>query len=162
MKINVQQVNPEPEVKINANPEVKINIQQDPEITQQDLEECWICYCELWRLKRNVLPFPLEKIIQIWSVLWCVQCVSGSIWYRIENFVTALRYHIIIGKVSVLVLTLVFIIVTANNHNPLHFDNRQIGLLIACSIMSISWCTCRHVYHLIKDIPEKRSECHYL
>lgn len=135
-------------------------------VQQQEDEECWKCYCETWRLKRKVLSFPLEKVIQLWSMLWCIQCCSGGIFFSIDNFIKALRLHVVIGWLSVLILGFVSIFVSIiTSFDPdlsKHYFKLQLGLLIILIIMTISWYLCQRVFHALKSIPNQMVHYHYL
>lgn len=127
-----------------------------------DDEECWICICAMSRLKRKVISFKMEKLLQFWSLLWCIQCfVGGSIYIRVENLISALRYHIILGWISVLIVGPVFVSV----HMFLYLSDEtylsfELGLLIVLSIMTASLYTCRQAFHSLQFIPSQRPGFH--
>ena len=88
-----------------------------------DIEEqakiCKDCFLETYRLKRQVISFPCEKIFSFWSILWCC-CCCGPILTSIDNLIDVVRCHsciacsflwpVSIGFCVVSIVTLLFYI----------------------------------------------------
>ena len=62
---------------------------------KQESDDCWLCWLEVYRLKRKIIPKSLECLLWLWSILFCNCCYTPFI---IERVLMSLRYHIIIGR----------------------------------------------------------------